>query len=627
MEEILALPVNRSSNGSHTTISIRGITSSRGTTSVAVRLNFPTFVFFMDKERKNTLRLVTCFVLFTLNFIYLSGQPVYETGKVRFDLKKSLDLPGIPEFIVEPTDQTTPGYYIFDLTPDLMIIDHYGNPLFYKNIPGGSRNFELQPNGSYSYYASSTKGFMVMDEFFHITDTFIKVNEALIDFHEFNILENGNYILLGYDRQVVDMSQYITGGKPSATVTGMVFQELDPGKNLLFEWNSWDHISFMDSDTVFVDLTANSIDYMHSNSIAIDQDGHYLLSSRHLSEVTKINSVTGDIIWRFGGSQNEFDFTNDTIGFSGQHSVLRLPNGNIALFDNGNGHTTWFSRGVEYEIDESEMTATLIRECRELPDTYSPIMGNVTSLPGNHLVVGWGKNSNDNLISEYDEMGNKVTGIYPTPGEILTSYKVSYLEEFSFFVTPDEDTLDFGIVNGGDSAVLMVELINSGLDSVTLFSFSDESNQFSIEESLPIQLEGSETRQINLKFQPIDTGYFFVPAYLNFRLDSTIDEEHMVACRIMLEGYSPTGSSTIDSRAASEVSIFPNPFNDQITFMKGDDVERIVLWSLTGKKVYQVQNRGDELISADLSYLVPGMYIVEFQFMDGNRIYRKVVKQ
>ena len=61
------------------------------------------------------------------------------------------------------------------------------------------------------------------------------------------------------------------------------------------------------------------------NSVAIDYDDHIIVSNRHLSEVTKINRQTGDIIWRLGGVNNEFDFVNDEFQMSYQHDARPVP--------------------------------------------------------------------------------------------------------------------------------------------------------------------------------------------------------------------------------------------------------------------------------------------------------------
>ena len=52
---------------------------------------------------------------------------------------------------------------------------------------------------------------------------------------------------------------------------------------------------------------------MHGNSIEIDDDNHLIISNRRSSEILKINRYSGEIIWRFGGPQNDFTILNDSI--------------------------------------------------------------------------------------------------------------------------------------------------------------------------------------------------------------------------------------------------------------------------------------------------------------------------
>ena len=93
------------------------------------------------------------------------------------------------------------------------------------------------------------------------------------------------------------------------------------------------HISFvvalfqLSTDTVGVDLTGAIVDYAHGNAIEVDGDGNLILSSRHFSEVTKINRLSGEIMWRWGGKNNQFTFIGDSTGFSYQHTIRRLPAG------------------------------------------------------------------------------------------------------------------------------------------------------------------------------------------------------------------------------------------------------------------------------------------------------------
>ncbi len=67
-------------------------------------------------------------------------------------------------------------------------------------------------------------------------------------------------------------------------------------------------------------------------------------------------------------------------GFSHQHDIRRIPNGNITLFDNGNLHDPHYSRAVEYQLDEVNKIATSVWEYKNNPETYSFAMGKNTKI-------------------------------------------------------------------------------------------------------------------------------------------------------------------------------------------------------------------------------------------------------
>ena len=72
------------------------------------------------------------------------------------------------------------------------------------------------------------------------------------------------------------------------------------------------------------------------------------LSVRHLSKILKIDYPSGDIIWQIGLPE-EFNVGTNNIcselGFSFQHDVKLLDNGNLLFFDNGN--ISEFTRNTE----------------------------------------------------------------------------------------------------------------------------------------------------------------------------------------------------------------------------------------------------------------------------------------
>ena len=108
--------------------------------------------------------------------------------------------------------------------------------------------------------------------------------------------------------------------------------------------------------------TRDLTDFDDPNSPAIDRDGHYVASFRHLAEITRLDYRTGEINWRFGGRNDQFAIEEDRLGgFNGQHSVRVLGNGNLLLFDNGLRHDPSETRAVEYRLDNTAMTATLLQ--------------------------------------------------------------------------------------------------------------------------------------------------------------------------------------------------------------------------------------------------------------------------
>ena len=274
-------------------------------------------------------------------------------------------------------------------TPYLMTLDENGAPSFIRRMPHDCFDFRQQPNGLVTYFDTGAGCFCLMDSAMAVIDTIRCGNGYPTDLHELRLLEDGHALLLGYDAERVRMDTVVQGGDTSAIVYGTILQELDRGKNVIFQWRSWDH--FRITDAIGIDFTKHVVDYAHTNAIEVDADGNWVISSRHLSEITKIDRHTGDIIWRWGGKNNQFAFVNDTAGFSWQHHIRRLPDGHWTMFDNGNFHTPVpYSRAVEYTLDEQQMTATRVWQFRHTPDVFGEAMGSVQRFDDGSTLIGWG---------------------------------------------------------------------------------------------------------------------------------------------------------------------------------------------------------------------------------------------
>lgn len=267
----------------------------------------------------------------------------------------------------------------------LMIVDNRGEPIFFQKLeePGG--DFKKQ-NGNLTYWDASGRLYRVLDPSYQVVDSWAAGNGYVADGHGFQLLANGHGLLMIYDLQYLDLRGLAAEGSARAIVAGLIVQELDRNKEVVFEWRSWDHLRLTDTN---VDLSSDRVDYVHGNAVELDQDGNYLISSRHLDEITKVSRKNGEILWRFGGKKNQFRFLND-FPFVHQHDVRRLPNGNISLFDNRAPAADAFSRVLEYRLDEEQKTAQLVWQYRQSPDVFAPVAGNMQRLSNGNTLIGWG---------------------------------------------------------------------------------------------------------------------------------------------------------------------------------------------------------------------------------------------
>lgn len=337
-------------------------------------------------------------------------------------IKSITALPVIePEITIHVNNNPAPGTIFFGnfaANPHLAAMKSTGEFMFIRQMPSPCYDFRVQENGLLTYFQNRGQKYYGMDSNYNVVDSFFTGNGYETDLHDLRLLSNGNALLMSYDVKIIDMSQIVPGGQKAAEVTGLVIQEVDPQRNVVFQWRSWDHFQITDADSV--NLALGVIDYCHGNALEIDYDGNIILSSRNMSEITKISRSTGNIIWRLGGKNNQFTFINDPIKFSYQHAIRRTASGTYTMFDNGNFHVPKFSRAVEYRINEANRTCELIWEFRRDPIIYSFAMGYVERLPNGNTSVSWG--FSNTTYTEVTQAGE--TAYEFSLGNLSYSYRV-----------------------------------------------------------------------------------------------------------------------------------------------------------------------------------------------------------
>ncbi len=486
--------------------------------------------------------------------------------------------PDFPEIkAVNPSDTYKPeqGYYFLSLNQFesnfLTILNNNGIPIFIKREQSPVYNFEIQPNGLLTYYLKndSTSKFYGLDSLYAVVDSFYTGNGLYTDFHDLQVLPDGHAFMLAYDSQPVQMDSVVETRKDTACLTGCVIQEIDKSKNVIWQWRSWDHYKITDSE---YDLYQNNIPYCHINSIDIPDDTTAILSTRYFNEVTKINRITGDIIWRFGGKNNQFNLPGSEPAFEYQHDARYIGNGYYTLYDNTPPLSGKYSRGVIYHLDPANKTGSLVKEFYRDPGLMGHNMGNFQVTQNGSAVIGWGNIGADSIsgkyiFTEYAQTApnyasfvnvNDVTLRSPT---FVFSYRAVKFPWKTELITPYKSLLEFS--KGSKSPITEnFKIQNNGNVQLNIAGVYIKDSRFQAPGSFPVKFEPGSEATLQITFTTEDTMSVIDTAYVVIRNN---DSTMMVNLPIILNGNSST--TPIEGNKSSLPKMFtlsqnyPNPFN------------------------------------------------------------------
>jgi hypothetical protein len=261
-------------------------------------------------------------------------------------------------------------------------------PLDFKVLPGGTVTWARYP-GMFGF-SETTYDHLGLDGTFLGSISPVGVGA---DHHDLQVLPNGNRLLIGYPRRDhVDLSAI--GGPSDATVVDGEIQEVTPAGELVWSWNTKDHVAVTETDWPADQVIGSSrsgpvYDIAHVNSVEVDGSG-VIFSARHLNAIYRVRR-DGGIAWKLGGTRTSasLDFVDDPLGaasFGGQHDARRLSDGTVTLFDNGSGRGRP-PRSLRYAIDEGAGTATLLEQVVDPATPLSSCCNSTRKLPGGNWVV------------------------------------------------------------------------------------------------------------------------------------------------------------------------------------------------------------------------------------------------
>jgi len=374
-------------------------------------------------------------------------------------------------------------------------------------------------------------------------------------------------------------------------------------KEVVWTWNTFDHFSMSDYDQFGGTWTEAYLnlhyDWTHVNAVIFDEsESAIYISTRHLSRITKIDYPSGEIIWNLGHEMPSGQVSMGTeIGFSFQHSLQKLENGNILTFDNGNlspefcGTDQPISRAIEIGINDN--IANIAWSYDLPPNLFGFASGNAQKLEnGNVLIttVGGGGQSievNDqgeivweglyNLSLPYGAVyrAHRIPGLYPAAYSILIDYYMDNNGAPGVFISPETSGISFTIINEGAYHLPLLVQIT---DNENWFGPQEIEITIDPHSSMPVTFDGNVTNltyanPIQLFVEPVHHPNKAKTVVVNgFTSPLNIDDPKKVS----------SNHFTLENP-------YPNPFNSNVSIYYTLENQQNVL--------LQVYDLGGKLIS------------------------------
>jgi arylsulfotransferase ASST len=329
----------------------------------------------------------------------------------------------LPHYVASGPDPS-PGYVVFAAGNYGLVIDNTGRVVWYRRFPNGpGLSFMAQPNGRYvarpmTPDPTDLEPWVELDPLGNLTRTLGCALGLQPRPHDLISERDGSYWLMCDDVRTMDLT--VAGGIATARVTGTAVQHVSASGTLLFHWSPFDHFAITDGDPA--DRTGASVNWTHGNALDFDRDGNLIVSFRNLGEITKIDAVSGAVIWRMGGRRNQFTFLESPLpAFSGQHSA-RISADALIVLDNLGSPAE--SRAERYGVNETGRTAWLARSYSSSPGVVTQIGGSVQGLPRGRTMVSFGTAGR---VEEYDALGRVMWSIAGNAGYVFRAQRIQSL--------------------------------------------------------------------------------------------------------------------------------------------------------------------------------------------------------
>ena len=382
-------------------------------------------------------------------------------------------------------------------------------------------------------------------------------------------------------------------------------------KEIVWSWSVFDHFSMDDFDALGGTWLTSSTgfqkyDWTHVNALIFSEsESAVYISTRHLSRITKISYPSGEVIWNMGREMSSGDVAlGNDLGFSFQHGLQRLDNGNIITFDNGNlseiflGTDYPTSRAIEIEINQNQSSIVWQHSLSE--DLFGFASGNAQKLDnGNYLITTVGGNGtsievnsagqevwrgNYNLCEPICAVyrANRVSSLYPISFSVITN-------DLSFKMNEDFESESCVYLPLGNASISFRIKNEGSISEIFSYEFSEEYDWFSNQDG-SVELEPGEEQVItfvgetNSSTNNSSCQLIVVPSQRPSLEKTVINEIFINALAINSEPFMTFKGPRLKMP-------FPNPFNSFINLNVENIFESglsINIFDLNGRSVSSI---------------------------------------
>ena len=249
---------------------------------------------------------------------------------------------------------------------------------------------------------------------------------------DIQILDNDTVLYLA--NEIVEIDDTASGGDPETQVFVDSIRIWDQTNHTTMEvWSALDTLSL----EVRPSWSGDVKNWLRANSLDLGPRDNYIVSLANRNQVISISPDGERVEWKLGGPNGDYKFLDPADKFYGQHTASEMPNGNILVFDNGQGRPEEeggeYSRALELTLNTYDLSAIKVWEYRHTPDLYARGRSSAFRMPNGNTIINFETNEVDppRVIVEADGDGNAVWTLELRSPSLRNSFRAYTIDSIS----------------------------------------------------------------------------------------------------------------------------------------------------------------------------------------------------